>query len=456
MQIKIATWNLCLGLFHKKDYVRSLLNENQIDVLNLQETEIAKDIDLTNLQIKGYALEMETNENKRRVATYIKNTIPYKRRDDLETPNMHLLIVDLQTRPALRVITIYRTFSPQETITSREHFRRQLKIINDTTTTSTILLGDFNLDENKRYVIDYSQRLLFQDFNELIGHHHYTQHVTEPTWNRVINNELKSSVIDHIYCTNSTNVESLTYKDTMYGDHKLVMLCTQDNVQEKEKIMLRRNWRNYSEKSLLNELSKVRWQTSIESVQEMWNSYENEIIRIVDELAPTKEVVNIINRSNKSPILKSKINRRRYLLKKRKNPMWTGDEERELKTINKHIRNLYYKDRRQHVRRKIIPGNNKSLWDAVKIAKDLEPTPLPSTVVMGGIGYSGKEIASAFSEHFISKIEGLKSDTRINSGVYNGRKIINSEEINFMTADKVHVCLKELKIKIARVLTEFH
>ena len=26
-QIKIATWNLCLGLFHKKDYVKTLLNK---------------------------------------------------------------------------------------------------------------------------------------------------------------------------------------------------------------------------------------------------------------------------------------------------------------------------------------------------------------------------------------------------------------------------------------------
>jgi hypothetical protein len=37
------------------------------------------------------------------------------------------------------------------------------------------------------------------------------QHVTETTWERVIENRVKSSVIvDHIYSTNSTSVEKVT------------------------------------------------------------------------------------------------------------------------------------------------------------------------------------------------------------------------------------------------------
>ena len=84
MSMKIATWNLCLGLFHKKDYVRSLLDENEIDLLALQETELLPNIDTKNLQIKGYSLEVENNEKKKRVAIYIKNTTNYQRREDLE------------------------------------------------------------------------------------------------------------------------------------------------------------------------------------------------------------------------------------------------------------------------------------------------------------------------------------------------------------------------------------
>ena len=73
MQIKLATWNLCLGLFHKKDYVQMILQENEIDVLTLQETELPHDIDIVNLNLKGYTIKTELNDKKLRVATYIKN-----------------------------------------------------------------------------------------------------------------------------------------------------------------------------------------------------------------------------------------------------------------------------------------------------------------------------------------------------------------------------------------------
>ena len=69
MSLKIATWNMCLGLFHKKDYVRNILHEHQIDILTLQETEIQEDTDFKNLQIKGFTLEIETNTKKKRIAT---------------------------------------------------------------------------------------------------------------------------------------------------------------------------------------------------------------------------------------------------------------------------------------------------------------------------------------------------------------------------------------------------
>ncbi len=84
MPIKIATWNLCLGLFHKKDYVRTLLNENELDVLALQETELTPDVNEKNLMIRNYSIEVEKNDKKKRVAIYIKNTVHYKRREEFE------------------------------------------------------------------------------------------------------------------------------------------------------------------------------------------------------------------------------------------------------------------------------------------------------------------------------------------------------------------------------------
>ena len=308
MVLNIATWNLCLGLFHKKDYVRKLLYENNIDILNLQETELGPDIDLNNLNIKGYVLEVETNENKKRVATYIKTSVQYKRRNDLEKPNLHLIILDIQASSQVRIITLYRTFRPQDASSPRENFKKQLHLINEATTNNTVLLGDMNLDENKRYAIDYNQRSLFGDFDEIIGHHQYTQHVSEATWERVIENQVKSSIIDHIYCTNSTSVEKVTYVDTTYGDHRLVILRTADEAKIEKISLQRRNWRNYSSELLSEELEKVEWQTGIENIQELWNSIEHNILTVIDKIVPLEEISTCIKREKNSAMVKRKLN----------------------------------------------------------------------------------------------------------------------------------------------------
>ena len=437
---------MCLGLFHKKDYVRTQLYENNIDILTLQETELSPELRLDNLQIKGYSIEVENNNKKRRVAIYVKNSISYKRRIDLEKENMHIVILDVEISPPVRIITIYRTFNPQGGNTPRENFREQLNIINNATTASTILLGDFNLDENKRHLVDYNQRQLFQDLEELIGHHQYVQHVKEATWERVIQDQVKNSVLDHIYCTDNTIVDSVLYKDTIYGDHKMVILCTSNELIERDFKIRRRNWKTYSVDVLIQSLNHVRWGTDIDSVQEMWNSYEQEILKIVDKIAPLEEVGSTIRRKV-SKTLKSKLNRRSHLLKKRKHHMQQEHEKDELKALNKYIRSYYYDERKTHVRRKIIPGNNKSLWDAVKIAKDIEPTPLPAMLTRDGISYGREAASAAFSEYFKTKITILEEGLTIDEEVWNGEKIINSESVNFMTPERVEECLKNLKSK---------
>jgi hypothetical protein len=53
----------------------------------------------------------------------------------------------------------------------------------------------------------------------------------------------------------------------------------------------------------------------------------------------------------------------------------------------------------------------------------------------------------AFANHFKNKIKALEENLEIANGVYNGFKIVHSEEVNFMTEDAVTECLRELKTK---------
>ena len=63
--IKIGTWNLCLGLSNKRDLVIETLKENDLSICCLQETEIPFDFPEIVLNSGGYNLELENNDEKK-------------------------------------------------------------------------------------------------------------------------------------------------------------------------------------------------------------------------------------------------------------------------------------------------------------------------------------------------------------------------------------------------------
>ncbi len=61
--IKIATWNLCLGLASKKELVKKYVSDYKLDVWCLQETELDINLNADLLSFPGYAIEVEKNDN---------------------------------------------------------------------------------------------------------------------------------------------------------------------------------------------------------------------------------------------------------------------------------------------------------------------------------------------------------------------------------------------------------
>ncbi len=121
----------------------------------MQETELKPNTSPAHLSIKGFALELETNDHKIRVGTYISNSIKYKRRNDLEMKNGHMIVIDLLSGQGLRMVNIYRSFKPDDAgeIT---FFENQLSCLESLITDNVIIMGDFNID---------LQRVVYQNYN---------------------------------------------------------------------------------------------------------------------------------------------------------------------------------------------------------------------------------------------------------------------------------------------------
>ena len=285
MNINIGTLNLCLGLKNKKDEVKRLLSTNKLDILCLQETELESNYPTDILAFKGFAFEAENNRNKIRTGIYIKDNVGYTRRKDLEKEDFHIVIIELNDRKKTRIINIYRTFNPPMGFTQKTFFDEQISIINNASNSNTIIIGDLNLDYNKKHDVTYSHYNYFVAIEPIIEKFNLIQIVNFNTWSRVVLNQIKTSCLDHIYLNNPTSIKNLKYLTPPFGDHLLVSFTINSELQNPF-ISYRRNWQKYSKEALNAKLESQNWQILNDDVQGYWNCFESRLVQIVDELAP--------------------------------------------------------------------------------------------------------------------------------------------------------------------------
>ena len=444
--LKIATWNLCLGLASKKNLVKHYIIENEIDICCLQETELQNDLPNNLLSFPGYGLELEQNDDKRRVGAYVKSSVKYKRRHDLEGINSHLVVLDVLGSPELRVISIYRTFKPQDNITAREKFEQQLKLIRHAATKNFIVIGDFNIDYAKKFDVTYANKQLFADFETHLAHLGLYQHVNFPTWSRTVNGTLKESILDHIYSNCPTLVNDVRSLAPIFGDHLLIFF-NYSIAHDDMGTVWRRDWRFYSASSLCSELSVVNWDIDACNVQEYWNIFENALIKVVDKVAPyTKFKNNVVLNSSTPHKIKTMLNARKNLLKKLKTRP-SDNLKQKIKDLDINVKKHFFQEKRKKVRRGILPGNSKSLWNAVRTAKDQNIEGFPKTIFSNGVKIPEGEIPDTVASFFDNKVKRLVQDSMIDPLIYNGRLKIQSEDCFFMGRSEILECVGTLKVK---------
>ena len=270
----------------------------------------------------------------------------------------------MNDRNSTRIINIYRAFNPPLGLTQKAFFEKQISILNNVTNGNTIIIGDFNLDFNKKNDVNYSHKHYFDALETIIEKFNLAQIVNFDTWSRIVMNQKRSSLIDHVYIKNPTKIKNLKNVIPPFGDHLMISFEIIHN-QAPTINIYRRNWQNYTKESLQQKLLIQNWDIENEDVQGFWNSFESILVTVIDELAPVQCIPDKLNvREIKIPIpIKNKINRRDRLLKKTIANN-TLEKRSLLKTLNKEIKSFFLNAKSKKVRRSLVPGNSKSLWDA--------------------------------------------------------------------------------------------
>ena len=445
-KIKIATLNLCLGLKNKKDEVKRLIKENEIDILCLQETEIISNYPVQLLSFGGFNYESESNNVKSRCGIYISNEINYVRRSDIEIANMHIIVIDLKDSTKTRIINVYRTFSPQPPQTQREFFVGQVALLSSLITANTILIGDFNLDHRKRFDINYSHKNYFNLLNPLLLEKNLTQIVKFDTWSRYVNSVKVCSILDHIYVKDPTVISSLSYITPTFGDHVLLSFVIHSS-RTKPHTTFKRNWKHYNKDKLISKLNECDWNIENDDVQNFWHVFESKLVEIIDTLCPLEDTSskNFLE-PKPPPLIKNKLNRRNNLLKKMKTH--PSDSVRvSIKLLNKEIKQYFYTAKAKLIRRGILPGNSKTLWDAVKKAKDQNLNSIPEEMFHNNNLIAPNLLTEHFGNFFTTKVNSIITNLHSNPRVYNGQKKVNEQNSFFMSSADVLSCMSSIKIK---------
>ena len=193
---------------------------------------------------------------------------------------------------------------------------------------------------------------------------------------------------------------------------------------------------------------EVQFDLEILTVQDLYNEIENKIINIVDTVAPIRKFTNNQQEeSSKHPEwIKRKLNLRKRLIRKLKLDK-TQETKSRIKNLSVEIKAHFTNQKKHMVRQGIIPGNNKTLWEAVKIAKDLNIDDLPDEMKLDGKTIPKEEIAEEFAKMFEQKVKDISSTTKVDDGVYNGNRKINEQNKNSMQTSDVRKAILSLKLK---------
>ena len=142
---------------------------------------------------------------------------------------------------------------------------------------------------NKENYSHYAKRPLLEGMKNSIGHHSLDQLILRNTWNRIVNEESISSRIDHIYTNCNDQIQRLQFSNGAYSDHLLIMFHLKTTEETNaNKTIFRRSWYGYKKEQLHEELSKVDWTCDRSDSQSYYNWFENELLKVIDEIVPYK------------------------------------------------------------------------------------------------------------------------------------------------------------------------
>jgi len=408
----------------------------------IQEAEISPNMPIDLLKVEKYELTMSKNQPKSRLICYKNESL----KAEIRTfENIELVHVTTNKHD---IFGLYRPFKLPQGYTSKSYIEK----IVDTITSSRnqrhklVICGDINLDHRKIHENQYHQSKLCEVWNGFVNNESLFQYIQETTWQRIINNVTKESILDHFYAEYETKV-NIDYELTAYSDHKIITATINKCEPKKKtsKFTYVRRWKNYSKETLVKKKKKIDWNRTVNlGVQDHADYLDQNLNLALETIAPEIKLKTKEKSFNWSMEL--------VKLKRAKTNLWkkykrTGDVTiiNKIKLVDNQFKSRFRELERAKVRNKIKPSDPKSFWRTVKMTLGKnDDGKIPMLNYENRLVEDNTEKAELFAKFFREKIDNLDlqvvDEERIN--IQN-----RVEPKNFNTLDLLMRVIKSLKPK---------
>ena len=431
--MKIGYWNCGKGLTGKLDFLKEKIDENEMTILFVAESELNVMSNQSALKIKNFELihskSMELGKNAR-ISCFVSNDSNFIRRNDLEIEGNEIIVLENSTRSEL-VVGFYRPFKQFfDTETATSGFERLLLNFDGLfkEKKNVLLIGDINIDFLQMHDSSYRLNGLCNKLNIFIEKHSLIQTVKSKTRFQIVNkngqNVLQSALLDHVYVNNLAKIEETLVLPGIMSDHEIILVKTKTSIWKRpvKKVLWYTDWKNYSKSSLTCLLNEVDWSTLAQctSAQQYCSHFEAKVQNAFLSLVEERQLKIRKHSDFISPRLEELKRKMNTSYKRGKK---TGRTElfAKAKAFGKKIKIMAREERRKKTRSQI--KDSKSMWKTVNANLGKIEEDLPDLCFDGKIGTTDTEKADLFAEFFVKKVSECASETNPTLNTVHGSKI---------------------------------
>ena len=365
-----------------------------------------------------------------RIWAAVRNTVPYKRRKDLEIPGITSLWLEFGSgAKRYMIIGVYREFKRlKEGKRSRDvsqqiiRWRKFMDRVNTFVLRENIechMLGDMNLNTEKWVQLGCRnpgpyQKMVDLLYEKAINGAGFVLSETEgPTW--ISTDGSKSSHLDIHLCNDPSKLKSVTTTKEFKGDHHALIMVRSETDTAGNMKCTKRKWSKVDYIWVFCTYY-VFWSQNVH--EELLNIHDPDVVAekftailstILDEKWP---VTTFTVKPNYSPYVTKKLLTMRKE-KKRLYNEWKKDKTMEkykaVRSVSNKLRQATKKARMRYYGRRMGDyKDSKKLWEYAKDLLNWRQDGGPTTIIVDGVRYTDpKQVADMVNKELIKKVKDI-------------------------------------------------